>query len=220
MKRTARIIVASFLFAAFGADAATWQAVRGINGIDGVAYPFLHPGGTFEDGQHTWLGGREISNSSVILADYPLSELVPPSQTPDNTRIVAHGFVFAPSAPGEFSRPPQVDLVKQTIDLSSLWVIAFQQFDYPLGEVRQEAIFGWKPAAKEPVAFVTNTDGSFTANWVSDLFNLGNSYAGGNYQQMSLTFQAAPPIPEPAAIWLMGAGIGLLGWVMRRRRTD
>ncbi len=70
-----------------------------------------------------------------------------------------------------------------------------------------------------------------------DIFNIGDLSAGTHFLQLLLedhgstngyaveitadTFIPGPPAPQvpiPAAVWLFGSGLGLLGW-MRRRQT-
>jgi hypothetical protein len=48
---------------------------------------------------------------------------------------------------------------------------------------------------------------------------IAEAYAGGEsaWIQKKLTLSAASVVPIPAAIWLFGSGIGLLGWMRRKR---
>jgi hypothetical protein len=46
-----------------------------------------------------------------------------------------------------------------------------------------------------------------------DDYSLTSDFVGGVY---NITFAGAHSVPIPAAVWLFGSGLGLLGWFRRR----
>jgi len=59
----------------------------------------------------------------------------------------------------------------------------------------------------EETSFVVHDNGH------RDDFTLTSSFVGGGYD---ITLAAAHSVPIPAAVWLFGSGLGLLGWIRRK----
>ncbi len=62
-----------------------------------------------------------------------------------------------------------------------------------------------------------HTESAFGAEW-SDLASVGIYISSGVPQSLTIDNFSASIVPIPAAVWLFGSGLGLLGW-MRRRQT-
>ena len=63
--------------------------------------------------------------------------------------------------------------------------------------------------------FLNNLDGPETEEWVLTFFESGKDKYGN---QISQNLVKVAPIPLPAAVWMLGGGIVLMGAVARRRR--
>lgn len=190
------------------AQAAAWQPVSGTH--DGQSLYGLYP---FEDGMQTALIYRDNGNTyTEVDGEWILSNSTDPSKT-------NYLFSFRGS-------PPQVDIANQTINLSGIYFHGVN----PLvnngngkfnGWIYEEAI-GWKASPSvwggnsssgyyyeniNPwVPFVNHGNGTYTVTWsyANQIF----SYEAPMLHEMSLTFEAASPVPVPPAIWLFISGLG------------
>lgn len=209
-KKLGMIGMVPFLVLAFSvsAKAAAWQPVGGTH--DGNALYALYP---FEDGVQTAVSSSYSSDGSIYERDgeWVLSNSTDPSKT---------SYLFSFQA-----GPPQVDLVNYTIDLSGMYLHGVRPlvnngsgkfdgwiYDQAIGWNVRPSVWGsydrgstyYYDLSNPLVPLVDNGNGSYTATW---------SYANEVFSDkpslhpMSLTFQAATPVPAPAAIWLFMSGI-------------
>lgn len=196
----------------------------------------------FDDGQFTQKtpGAPNVSPTSgmpryagyeFVLLDRPLTEQY----------RAGWGLSFENEAEGALA--PRVDMANRTIDVRGAHVSvlgagspddqAFNVFTWDSGPanpiVLPDPVPGqtwptYPVAVQEPIPFVDNGDGTFTASWrfkPTDADTKFRKYFGDGLP-ISMTFAvAAPtaPVPEPATVWLFGAGIGLLGFVARKHRV-
>ena len=66
-----------------------------------------------------------------------------------------------------------------------------------------------------PTAFFTES--SYVVHGLdghSDAYTLTSDFVGGAYE---ISYAGVHSVPIPAAIWLLGSGLGLLGWMRRRQ---
>lgn len=205
------------------AIAASWQPTAATH--NGVA---LHALYAFEDGVETPMTWTPTDSGfgSMIDGEWVLSNRSDPSTT-------SQLFLFRNAA-------PNVDWTAQTIDLSGFYVFGVNplmdtgtgKFD---GWVYEPAI-GWSLAPSfwysdpyfgdtiryttDPlVPFVSNGDGTYTASW-SYANNIFGSFGGATLDYMTLTFQAASPVPLPAPVWLFLSGLGTLATFTRSRNKQ
>jgi len=61
-----------------------------------------------------------------------------------------------------------------------------------------------------------HTESAFGAQW-SDLSSVGIFISSGVPQSLTIDNFSASVVPVPAAVWLFGSGLGLLGWFRRRQ---
>jgi len=167
------------------ANAAVWQAISGnYNG----AQLYATPNFTFEDGVYK---GSQAS-------DQILTDNINSSQGTKRFSFLNLNASYPFS-----TSPPQVNLNNHTIDVSSLF---FTGWSITNNGTTYEPVIGWNVGPKDPVSFVNNVDGSYTATWIMPTtLNHTDSLAAPG-KPMSITFQAA--VPLPSAILLFGGGIG------------
>jgi len=88
---------------------------------------------------------------------------------------------------------------------------------------------GGDDTAAGPQESIAGLDGMTTVSWVGTTLVLRNGTCTGicltNPGGISFndgqrwTFSAGPQVPVPAAAWLFGSALGVLGWLRRRRAT-
>jgi hypothetical protein len=66
-----------------------------------------------------------------------------------------------------------------------------------------------------PTGFVTDDSFVLHENGHRDDFSFSSEFVGGGY---NISLAGLHSVPIPAAVWLFASGLGLLGW-MKRRRT-
>lgn len=203
-----------------------WQAIGGSIGYYDYTYGRLlekplYGVNTFTDGSYT------SGVASPVWSDRPASDQ-------QNATLGLRFVDLALYNP--LTKPLQVDVVNHTIDVSSIYV-------FPIGQGRSH---GHAPASNlianpdnpntpvypsipyvrapnyNPVPFVTNADGTFTASWFTphNIRGYTRYYDFGfGGLPVSVTFAPAGVVPEPEAVWMLGIGLGALGFLARRRRA-
>lgn len=58
--------------------------------------------------------------------------------------------------------------------------------------------------------------------WTGGFFQVGFNNSVGNYESSGMNYDNASLsiVPIPAAVWLFGSGLGLLGWIRRRAQSS
>ncbi|KAA0207251.1 MAG: hypothetical protein EDM71_07835 [Proteobacteria bacterium] len=73
---------------------------------------------------------------------------------------------------------------------------------------------GGDDVVKGPPQSLADYNGISTLSWVGTALTLSNSTGTSG-----LTWVFATPVPVPAAVWLFGSAVGLLGVVRRRAKA-
>ena len=184
------ILIAIVLQAPLGANAATWQALSGNYGGDGLVF-----GGSYF-----------YDNSYNSIYDKVLT--APSGAFPGITPVTPYSFSFVMTGyPGRHS--PQVDVQNGLADFSSLTLTLWKP-DYPCSyrDICNDAItsvplgnLGWIP-------ITINGDGTYTSTWSTEVIY------PGNVQPITITFSQVVPIP--GSIFLLGSGLIPLILSMKR----
>lgn len=212
------------LYGAPNAFAEEWQPVRA-DTYSSTELARMSGSSTFVDGQYTQR--TELPSGGYLREDFvyvpwfgqPAGWALSFDDLPPTERIVPHN-------------PPRVDLANLTIDVSSavLWKL---EPDPVRADVVHPTNRSPSPASvftgdlvspyfwtDKPVPITDLGDGLYSATWVVPSgFKTGNPWGAFSEHPIGITFRAAaPPIPEPEAVWMLGIGLGALGFLARRRR--
>ena len=201
--------------------AATWQAVSFGLSPDPANQPYKYTAAPFLDGQY-------LSNDpNKGPTSFILSNTANISSTPTVAGEGRETIKFNAGGASSWS-PPLVNTVAKTINVSSIFWEA-QQGAYttdtgmcgklPCGpKLVWVGAIGGQFGPTNPVSYINNTDGTFTATWVATNGNNdGIGFSSFSEKQVYLTF--ATPVPEPAPVAMLAVGIAILFGVIRRRRS-
>lgn len=187
--------------------AATWRPISMIVDPTGLPTVFGFVLNNFSD--------TVYNESNYLLTNNPNP---PTLNGPDRTTITFQSDLAGIGA------PPFVDATARTINVSSIYAEGWVAYDVcgnsgtcdPQNPVVWQGMIGWDFGPLDPVPYVVNSDGSFTATWNATDARVSMFNGFGN-KPISFTFAA---VPLPLSFWLLVSGLGgLLGltkWPVRR----
>jgi hypothetical protein len=175
-------------------------------------------GATFTDNLYTI--GSDVPDNDIDSGRFtPLFTNNPLPPTLDGNNKI--NIFFAPYS----GTPPLVDPRSHTIDVSSIWASGYLPVancdnrdnlclpDIPRGTPIWDEVFGWSFGPRDPVPYVANVDGTLTATWMTPEQRAGAFETGAPF---TLIFA---PIPELETYAMFLAGLGLIGFILRRQQT-
>ena len=204
--------VALSVFTLSPVEAATWNAVSLGFTSDTAPALYKYSAAPFIDGQNVPFDPAR-GPTSFVLSDDPNI-----SATPTTSGLIRNIITFAG---GGFNglKPPVVDTVSKTIDVSSIFFEAElgdsdcnfdpNSCDPRFPKLVWRGVFGGHFGPTTPVSYTQNLDGTFTATWITDPVS--------PFGTIPTYFTFAAQVPEPAPVAMLTVGLAILFGVKRRR---
>lgn len=201
-------------------EAATWKAVSFGFSSDRAAAGYKYSAASFIDGQSLPYDSTK-GPASFVLSDNPNI-----TNTPAVAGEIRNTITFTGFSGSAFNsaKPPVVDTGSKTIDVSSIFFEATRgEYDCNINrdvcDVRfpklvWEGQIGGLFGPTDPVPYIQNLDGTFTATWNATTDPSAFFAPFGN-SPVYFTFAAQVPEPAPAA--MLAVGIAIVFGVKRRR---
>ncbi|MGH8618576.1 MAG: PEP-CTERM sorting domain-containing protein [Burkholderiales bacterium] len=150
------------------------------------------------------------------------------SATPDSVADPANGL-YRPSVSVSmsnplafsFTSPASTSSISVANGSTDLFAVALG----PLGAgpvVGGLRLSGWELAVLDTAGAMLNSDSANGPLMFSfaDYASLEVFFAGGNFISTLTSFQLASPVPEPESYAMLLAGLGVLGFIVRRRKQN
>jgi len=213
--------VALSVFTLSPVEAATWNAVSLGFAPDTATAPYKYSAASFSDDQSVPFDSAK-GPTSFVLSNKPNISATPTAEGESRNTITFTGF-----SGGAFNgiKPPVVDTISRTIDVSSIFFEAMVgEYDCSFCDPRFPApVLVWRGqigglfGPTTPVPYAQNADGTFTATWIATTDPLAFFSPFGT-SPIYFTFAAQVPEPTPAA--MLAVGLAILFGRRRFRITE
>lgn len=212
--------VALSVFTLSPVEAATWNAVSLGFTPDTATAPYKYSAASFIDGQTVPYDPAK-GPTSFVLSNNPNI-----SATPTAVGEIRNTITFTGFSSGGFNgiKPPVVDTISKTIDVSSIFFegtvgeydcnIDPNLCDQRFPKLVWQGMIGGLFGPTTPVPYSQNTDGTFTATWNATTDPLAFFSPFGT---SPIYFTFAAQVPEPAPVAMLATGLAILFGVKRRR---
>lgn len=173
--------------------------------------------------------GKHQGPDTFILSNNPNIASLPAFLGENRTTITFGNW------DANLAKSPVVDKTAKTIDVSSIFAEAVSgvydcavspgghcissdpKIPLVFPKLVWQGQIGWTFGPVDPVPYVVNPDGTYTATW--NAVDSGWGFGGFGNDRVAFTFSAITSVPEPTPMALFAAGIAILLVGRRRYRS-